>query len=94
MFIYYLVDFYGWLGLDCSLIINHVTRIFTLPYLSFMSVILVTGGSGLVGQGIKHIIETEPVGSRFGKREGETWVFVKSREGDLRWVDGGGVFFF
>lgn len=59
-----------------------------------MSVILVTGGSGLVGQGIKHIIETEPVGSRFGKREGETWVFVKSREGDLRWVEWGWCFFF
>lgn len=51
-----------------------------------MSVILVTGGSGLVGSAIKHVIETEPVGSRFGKREGETWVFVTSKEADLRYV--------
>ena len=48
------------------------------------SVILVTGGTGLVGSAIKHIIETEPAGSRFGKRPGETWVFASSSEGDLR----------
>ncbi|KAF8909220.1 epimerase-domain-containing protein [Mucidula mucida] len=48
------------------------------------NVILVTGGSGLVGQGIKHIIETEPAGSRFGKRDNETWIFAASSEGDLR----------
>ncbi|CAE7227195.1 unnamed protein product [Rhizoctonia solani] len=48
------------------------------------SVILVTGGSGLVGAAIKYIIETEPEGSRFGKRAGEKWVFASSSEGDLR----------
>ncbi|KAG8906979.1 hypothetical protein FRB99_005621 [Tulasnella sp. 403] len=48
------------------------------------SVILVTGGSGLVGQAIKYVIETEPVGSKFGKREGETWVFARSGDGDLK----------
>ncbi|KAK7683762.1 hypothetical protein QCA50_013138 [Cerrena zonata] len=48
------------------------------------SVILVTGGTGLVGQAIKHVIETEPEGSRFGKKAGETWVFASSSEGDLR----------
>ncbi|KAF7329729.1 Epimerase domain-containing protein [Mycena kentingensis (nom. inval.)] len=48
------------------------------------TVVLVTGGSGLVGQALKHIIETEPVGSRFGRREDETWVFARSSEGDLR----------
>jgi len=48
------------------------------------AVILVTGGSGLVGQGIKYIIDTEPVGSRFGKREGETWIFATSKDGDLK----------
>ncbi|KAG5335577.1 hypothetical protein C0989_000966 [Termitomyces sp. Mn162] len=48
------------------------------------AVVLVTGGTGLVGKAIQHIIETEPVGSRFGKREGETWVFASSKEGDLR----------
>ena len=48
------------------------------------SVILVTGGTGLVRSAIKHIIETEPAGSRFGKKPGETWVFASSSEGDLR----------
>ncbi|KAA1474404.1 NAD(P)-binding protein [Dentipellis sp. KUC8613] len=47
-------------------------------------VILVTGGTGLVGRAIQHIIETEPAGSRFGKRPGETWVFASSKEADLR----------
>lgn len=47
-------------------------------------VILVTGGTGLVGQAIKHVIQSEPEGSRFGKRSGETWVFASSAEGDLR----------
>ncbi|KAG9043574.1 hypothetical protein FS837_009384 [Tulasnella sp. UAMH 9824] len=52
--------------------------------MSSSSVILVTGGSGLVGQAIKYVIETEPVGSKFGKREGETWVFATSKDGDLK----------
>ncbi|KAI9508259.1 hypothetical protein F5148DRAFT_980108 [Russula earlei] len=47
-------------------------------------VILVTGGTGLVGYAIQHVIETEPVGSRFGRREGEKWVFVGSKDADLR----------
>lgn len=46
--------------------------------------ILVTGGTGLVGQAIKHVIETEPEGSRFAKLPGEKWVFASSSEGDLR----------
>ena len=48
------------------------------------AVILVTGGTGLVGHAIKHVIETEPVGSRFGKREDETWIFASSKDGDLK----------
>ncbi|KAG8872033.1 hypothetical protein FRB98_000345 [Tulasnella sp. 332] len=48
------------------------------------SVVLVTGGSGLVGQAIKYVIETEPEGSRFGKKAGETWIFATSKEGDLK----------
>ena len=48
--------------------------------------ILVTGGSGLVGKAIEHIISTEVPGSRFGKHEGETWIFAGSKDGDLRWV--------
>jgi len=44
----------------------------------------VTGGTGLVGKGIEHVINTEPEGSRFGKRPGETWIFASSSEADLR----------
>jgi len=47
-------------------------------------VILVTGGQGLVGHAIKHILDTEPPNSRYGRRDGETWVFASSREADLR----------
>jgi hypothetical protein len=47
-------------------------------------VILVTGGSGLVGKAIEQIISTEPEGSRFGKKPGETWIFVGSKDGDLK----------
>ncbi|KAK1216643.1 hypothetical protein PQX77_020763 [Marasmius sp. AFHP31] len=48
------------------------------------SVILVTGGTGLVGKAIEHVIENEPAGSRFGKKDNETWIFVSSSEADLR----------
>jgi GDP-L-fucose synthase len=50
------------------------------------AVILVTGGSGLVGKAIQHVIDTEPVGSRFGKKPGETWIFASSTEADLRFA--------
>jgi len=40
-------------------------------------VILVTGGTGLVGEGIRHIIATEE------KREDEEWVFASSKDADL-----------
>jgi GDP-L-fucose synthase len=49
-----------------------------------MARILVTGGSGLVGKAIQHVVETEPEGSRYGKRAGEQWIFVSSSEADLR----------
>jgi GDP-L-fucose synthase len=49
------------------------------------SVILVTGGSGLVGYAIQHVIDTEPLGSRFGKHPNETWVFIGSKDADLRY---------
>jgi len=48
------------------------------------SIILVTGGSGLVGKAIQNIISTEAPGSRFGKHDGETWIFASSKDGDLR----------
>ncbi|PVF96922.1 epimerase-domain-containing protein [Serendipita vermifera] len=49
-----------------------------------MSRILVTGGSGLVGKAIQHVIQTEPEGSAYGKLPGEEWIFASSSEGDLR----------
>ncbi|GBE83608.1 hypothetical protein SCP_0506630 [Sparassis crispa] len=49
-----------------------------------MSVILVTGGTGLVGSAIRYVIENEPEGSRFGKKPGEKWIFASSSEADLR----------
>jgi GDP-L-fucose synthase len=48
------------------------------------AVILVTGGSGLVGRAIQHIVDTEPIGSRFGKKSGEKWIFTGSSDADLR----------
>eukprot|EP00978_Attheya_sp_CCMP212_P008341 scaffold19620_cov55-Attheya_sp.AAC.3 len=40
-------------------------------------VVMVTGGSGLVGQAIRMHVEQNP-------RDNETWVFLSSRDGDLR----------
>jgi GDP-L-fucose synthase len=48
------------------------------------TVILVTGGSGLVGSAIQWVIENELPNSRFGKHDGEDWIFARSSEGDLR----------
>ena len=42
-----------------------------------MSTYLVTGGSGLVGSAIKAIVE------KGEKVDGETWVFLSSKDGDL-----------
>lgn len=41
------------------------------------STVLVTGGSGLVGQAIKSYVDTNG-------REGEEWIFLSSKDGDLR----------
>mmetsp|Transcript_3666 Transcript_3666/g.6884 ORF Transcript_3666/g.6884 Transcript_3666/m.6884 type:complete len:318 (-) Transcript_3666:159-1112(-) len=43
------------------------------------SVVLVTGGSGLVGQAIKEYVEDDQ-----NALPGETWVFLSSKDGDLR----------
>lgn len=49
------------------------------------TVCLVTGGTGLVGRALQWVIENEPIGSRYGKRnEAETWIFLSSKDGDLR----------
>ncbi|WVQ94041.1 hypothetical protein IAU59_001119 [Kwoniella sp. CBS 9459] len=50
-------------------------------------VVLVTGGSGLVGSALRHLIETEPVNSAYGRREEERWVFLSSGECDLRDIE-------
>ncbi|KAI8137525.1 hypothetical protein BJV82DRAFT_635196 [Fennellomyces sp. T-0311] len=50
------------------------------------SVILVTGGSGLVGKAIEWVIENDK-SERFGKRPGEKWIFLTSKDGDLRKPD-------
>jgi hypothetical protein len=47
------------------------------------SVILVTGGSGLVGQAVKWVIEND-TSERYGKKENEKWIFLTSKDGDLR----------
>lgn len=46
-------------------------------------IVLVTGGSGLVGRAVQHVLETEK-DPRFGKRADETWIFLSSKDGDLR----------
>jgi len=46
------------------------------------NLILVTGGSGLVGKAIQHIVSTDN-GEKFGKRANEEWVFLSSKDGDL-----------
>jgi GDP-L-fucose synthase len=51
--------------------------------MSTESVILVTGGSGLVGEAIKWVIEND-TSERFGKKENEKWIFLSSKDGDLR----------
>jgi frataxin-like iron-binding protein CyaY len=43
------------------------------------TVVLVTGGSGLVGQAIKEFVEEDG-----NKKDGETWIFLSSKEADLR----------
>lgn len=39
--------------------------------------ILVTGGTGLVGSAIKHVVQQQPT-------EGEDWIFCSSKDADLR----------
>lgn len=46
--------------------------------------ILVTGGSGMVGQAIRWVIEHEK-DPRFGKNENEEWVFLGSKDGNLKY---------
>ncbi len=45
--------------------------------MSEKATIMVTGGSGLVGSAIKDFVEANP-------KENEEWVFLSSKDGDLR----------
>lgn len=45
--------------------------------------IIVTGGSGMVGQAIKWVIENEK-DSCFGKHDNEEWIFLGSKDGNLK----------
>ncbi|XP_068434685.1 GDP-L-fucose synthase-like isoform X2 [Clinocottus analis] len=40
--------------------------------------VLVTGGSGLVGKAVEHVVQQEG-----GKQEGEEWIFLSSQDADL-----------
>uniref|UniRef100_A0A3Q1FHL7 GDP-L-fucose synthase n=1 Tax=Acanthochromis polyacanthus TaxID=80966 RepID=A0A3Q1FHL7_9TELE len=44
--------------------------------------VLVTGGSGLVGRAIQHVVEEEG-----GAKEGEEWIFLSSKDANLMNVD-------
>jgi hypothetical protein len=57
---------------------------FLLHEMAAESVILVTGGSGLVGKAIQWVIENDP-SERYGKKAGEQWIFLTSKDGDLRY---------
>jgi FlaA1/EpsC-like NDP-sugar epimerase len=48
--------------------------------MSGKKVIMVTGGTGLVGHAVRVIAESEE------KRENEQWVFLSSKDGDLRYA--------
>jgi len=43
------------------------------------SVIIVTGGTGLVGKAIEEVIQSDPV-------QNEKWIFLSSKDGDLWYV--------
>lgn len=44
--------------------------------MSEKKVIMVTGGTGLVGKAIEHVVLVE-------QKSNETWVFLSSKDGDL-----------
>ena len=43
--------------------------------------VLVTGGYGLVGRAIQHVINEEG-----GGKDGEEWIFLSSKDADLMYV--------
>lgn len=55
----------------------------TEPAAAKPAVVLVTGGSGLVGRAIEAVVSSDK-DPRFARRDGEQWVFLTSKDGDLR----------
>ena len=49
-------------------------------------VILVTGGNGLVGSAIKHVVNDPSTDPLFRAGPDEVWHFVSSKDADLRYV--------
>ena len=49
-------------------------------------VILVTGGSGLVGQAIQFVLSDPKSDPAFRAQADETWHFINSKEADLRYL--------
>jgi hypothetical protein len=47
--------------------------------------ILVTGGSGLVGKAIEWVLDNA-TDARFARQPNEQWVFLTSKDGDLRYL--------
>eukprot|EP00122_Pirum_gemmata_P005411 Pgem_evm1s4929 len=45
-------------------------------------VVLVTGGSGLVGKAIEKVVNDTSC-TKYCKKEGENWVFCNSKDADL-----------
>jgi len=50
-------------------------------WLSRMTVVLVTGGTGMVGKALKDEVDRLQAA---GERKGESWIFLGSKDGDLR----------
>ena len=48
--------------------------------------ILVTGGSGLVGHALQWAVAPDRRHPLFGHKDNEQWVFVSSRDADLRFA--------
>lgn len=48
------------------------------------NVVLVTGGTGLVGKALEWVLDNE-TDSRFAKGANEEWVFLSSKDADLRY---------
>jgi len=56
-------------------------------------IVLVTGGTGLVGDAIRYILENSPEAC-YQKKGNEKWVFLSSKDCDLRWIFNTLFFFF